>query len=375
MLYLDYSATTPVNEEVLNSFVKTTKDFIGNPNSLHELGVKAKQLEEKASMQIADILKVKKNEIIYTSGASEANNMAIKGIAFKYQNRGKHIITTKLEHSSVNAVMDFLKEQGFEIEYVETDNYGLVRLEYLKKIIRDDTILVCLNAVNSETGVRQNIEEIGAYLSKTKTFFHVDATQLIGKDYLDLTNIDTLSSSAHKFYGLKGIGFLIKKNNVELTPLIHGGKSTTDFRSGTPALPLIVSMAKALRLAYTNLDEKRKKVTELNQYLKDHLEKYPQVMINSNKYSIPYILNISLLNCKPETLQHALEQKQIYISTGSACSSKVNINQAILEVTKSTIQASHGVRISISHLTSLEDIKYFLKTFDEIYNKMEWINE
>ncbi len=374
MVYLDYSATTPVNEEVLASFNKTTKDFIANSNSLHNLGVKAKKLEEKATYQIANILKVEKDEIIYTSGASEANNMAIKGIAYRYQNKGKHIITTKLEHSSVSNTLKFLSKQGFEIEYVETDKYGLVQIENLKKIIRDDTILVCINAVNSETGVRQKIEEIGEFLKNTKAFFHVDATQIIGKEYLNMTNIDTLSCSAHKFYGIKGIGFLIKKRNVDLIPLIHGGKSTTSYRSGTPALPLIVSLAKALRLAYTDLDLKIKKVSKLNKYLQDKLKKYPNVRINSNKYSIPYILNISLLTCKPETLQHALEENDIYISTGSACSSN-SVNEAVFEVTNFKKNAEHSVRISISHLTTFEDIDYFLNKFDEIYLRMEKIHE
>lgn len=374
MVYLDYSATTPVNEEVLASFNKTTKDFIANSNSLHNLGVKAKKLEEKATYQIANILKVEKDEIIYTSGASEANNMAIKGIAYRYQNKGKHIITTKLEHSSVSNTLKFLSKQGFEIEYVETDKYGLVQIENLKKIIRDDTILVCINAVNSETGVRQKIEEIGEFLKNTKAFFHVDATQIIGKEYLNMTNIDTLSCSAHKFYGIKGIGFLIKKRNVDLIPLIHGGKSTTSYRSGTPALPLIVSLAKALRLAYTDLDLKIKKVSKLNKYLQDKLKKYPNVRINSNKYSIPYILNISLLTCKPETLQHALEENDIYISTGSACSSN-SVNEAVFEVTNFKKNAEHSVRISISHLTTFEDIDYFLNKFDEIYLRMEKMHE
>ncbi len=374
MVYLDYSATTQVDKEVLESFNKTCLDFIGNPNSLHKLGVMARNLESQATKQIAELLNVDFNSIIYTSGATEANNTAIKGICYKYQNRGKHIITTKLEHSSVNETLSFLEKQGFIIDYVETDEFGLVTIDNLKKIMRDDTILVCINWVNSETGVKQPIEKIGEFLKNTKAFFHVDATQIIGKQKVSLENIDTCSISAHKFYGLKGIGLLIKKPSISLEPLIHGGKSTTKYRSGTPALPLIVSISKALRLALNDIDKKYLKVKENNTYLKEHLKNYPNLFINSNIYSIPHILNISVLNIKPETLLHALENEDIYVSTGSACSSGSGINQAILEVTKSEKQASFGIRISLSSLTTQKELDYFLEKFAEIYQKLELKN-
>ena len=374
MVYLDYSATTQVDKEVLESFNKTCLDFIGNLNSLHKLGVMARNLESQATKQIAELLNVDFNSIIYTSGATEANNTAIKGICYKYQNRGKHIITTKLEHSSVNETLSFLEKQGFIIDYVETDEFGLVTIDNLKKIMRDDTILVCINWVNSETGVKQPIEKIGEFLKNTKAFFHVDATQIIGKQKVSLENIDTCSISAHKFYGLKGIGLLIKKPSISLEPLIHGGKSTTKYRSGTPALPLIVSISKALRLALNDIDKKYLKVKENNTYLKEHLKNYPNLFINSNIYSIPHILNISVLNIKPETLLHALENEDIYVSTGSACSSGSGINQAILEVTKSEKQASFGIRISLSSLTTQKELDYFLEKFAEIYQKLELKN-
>lgn len=370
MVYLDYSATTPINDEVLESYVKTTKDFIGNPNSLHNLGVKAKNLERQATKQIASLLNVLEEEIIYTSGASESNNMALKGIAYAYQKQGKHILTTKLEHSSIYGPLDFLKNNGFEIEYLNTNQDGLVTEEELKQKLRPDTILVSITAVNSETGIRQPVETIGELLKKHSTLFHVDATQCLGKQPIDLTNIDLCSASAHKFYGAKGIGFLIKKKNVKLEPLIHGGKSTTYFRSGTPALPLIVSSAKALRLALHNQKEKNKKIKDKNNLLREELKKYDRVTINSNKYAIPHILNISVIGVKPETLQHALEEVKIYISTGSACSNGPKINQAILEVTKSESKAQYGVRISLSDLTTNKEIKYFLEQFDIIYNHL-----
>ena len=241
MIYLDYSATTKTSKEVLDTFVKASTDFIGNPNSLHKLGVDAHNLIDKATKQIADILKVKPDEIIYTSGSSESNNLALKGISLKYQNRGKHIITTEFEHSSIYGPIGYLEKMGFECDFVKTNADGTVDLDNLKSLLRKDTILVSICAVNSEIGIREQIEEIGKVVKEnSNAFFHVDATQAIGKINIDLSNVDLASFSAHKFFGIKGIGVLIKKDKIMLEPLIHGGKSTTIFRSGTPALPLIV---------------------------------------------------------------------------------------------------------------------------------------
>ena len=370
MIYLDYSATTPVEESVLNSFVETTKKKIGNPNSLHKLGTDAKALIDAATKQIASILGVKKEEIIYTSGASEANNTAIKGICLKYQNRGKHIITTRLEHSSVIEPLNYLKNLGFEIEYVNLTEDGKVDLDDLKKKLRDDTILVTITSMNSELGIREPIDEIGKLLKDyPKVFFHSDITQSIGKEKINLENVDLASLSAQKFYGMKGIGALIKKENIVIEPLIHGGKSTTKDRSGTPATPLIVSMAKALRLASENLEEKEKKVKELNKYLRGELEK-ASITINSPKDAIPNILNISIENIKPETILHALEEKEIYISTKTACSSNKNISDAVLALTKSEEKASHSLRISISYKTTKEELETFVKELVKIRNEL-----
>ena len=244
LIYLDYSATTPVDSEVIRTFSKACEDYWANPNSLHKEGVKANSLINAATEQIASILGVNSSEIIYTSGASEANNMAIKGICFKYKNRGKHIITTTLEHSSVLEVFKYLENEGFEVSYAKLDENGVVDIDELKKIIRDDTILVSICSVNSEVGVRQPVEEIGLLLKDyPKLYFHCDVTQSIGKEKVDFTNIDLASFSGQKFYGMKGVGCLIKKESIILESLIHGGKSTTVFRSGTPATALIVSLA------------------------------------------------------------------------------------------------------------------------------------
>lgn len=375
MTYLDYSATTPVNDLVLDSFVTSTKKYPGNPNSLHTLGVSANELINEATEQIAKLLGVKSSEIIYTSGASESNNTALKGIALKYQNRGKHIITTNFEHSSIYAPLDYLSSLGFEISFVKTDANGLVDMEDLKSLMRDDTILVSINMINSEIGIKQNIDKIGAFLKDyPKCFFHVDITQALGKVKLDLKNVDLASCSAHKIFGIKGIGALIKKEKIDILPLIHGGKSTTIYRSGTPALPLIVSFARAMRLALEDLDKKYNHVKELNDYLKEKLSEFEKVRINSNDYSIPHILNISVLGVKPETMLHALEKYEIYISTQSACSSKSSISKAVLSLTNDKERASSSIRVSISCITTKAEIDYFLEKFKICYEELEEVS-
>lgn len=371
MVYLDYSATTPVDNEVLNSFVKASTDYMGNANSLHNLGVESKKLIEASTKQIASILNINSNEIIYTSGSSESNNAAIKGICYKYKNRGKHIITTKFEHSSIYGPLGFLQKEGFEVDFVNTDEFGLVDLEHLKSLIREDTILVSITAVNSEIGIVEPIEEIGKIVKEyPKCFFHSDLTQIIGKRKINLENVDLASFSAHKFFGLKGIGCLIKKDKISIEPLVHGGKSTTVYRSGTPMLPLIVSMAKALRLVCDNIDANYDKVLELRRKLVDGLKKYENVYVNSNEYCIPHILNISVVGIKPETLLHALEEDEIYISTQTACSSNDPVSKAVLALTNDEMRASSSVRISISHKTTVEEIDKFLDSFDKKYNSL-----
>ena len=360
MVYLDYSATTPVDSDVMDSFVKVSNSFFGNPNSLHKLGMEAKKIIDDATSQIASILNVKTTEIIYTSGASESNNTAIKGICFKHSGRGKHIITTRLEHSSVIAPISYLQSIGYDVDFVKIDNDGLVDINDLKKLIRDDTILVSIASINSEVGVSQNIKEIGRLLKNyPKIFFHSDITQSIGKEPIDLEYVDLASFSAQKFYGIKGIGGLIKKEGVSIIPLIHGGKSTTVFRSGTPAPALIVSMAKAMRLAYDNFSKRANHVCEINDYLREKLSEIDGIHINSNQNCVPHIVNISVLNIKPETMQHALETEDIYVSTQTACSS-ADMSQPVFEVTKSSDLAKHSLRISLSHMTTKEEIDFFV---------------
>lgn len=371
MIYLDYSATTPIDKKVLEVYNKVSQDYYANSNSLHTLGIKSKELEEYSTKRIAKLLNVKEKEIIYISGASEANNQALKGICFKYKNRGNHIITTMLEHSSVLETMNYLQDHGFIIDYVKIKDDGQVDLEHLKSLITDSTLLVSICAVDSELGIEQPISDIANIVSDyPKCYFHVDCTQAIGKINIDFSKIDLASMSAHKIFGPKGIGILIKKENIEIEPLIHGGKSTTIYRSGTPALPLIVSMMKALELIIPNIENNYNKVLPLNKKIKNSLKQYPNIHINSTDFSTPYTINFSIKNIKPETFLHALDTYNVYISTKSACSSSDTMSTSVYAVTKNREYANESLRISLSYLTTEEEIDEFLKIFDICYQKL-----
>ena len=366
MIYLDYSATTPVCKEVLDTFNKVSMNYIGNSNSLHKLGVSSKQLMREATNQIAKILGVKPTEIIYTSGATESNNLIIKGILDAYPKRGKQIITTKLEHSSILEPLHYLETKGYHVDYVSLNQDGTVNLEHLKELLSDETILVTIASVSSELGIQQPIREIGMLVHQyPRCFFHSDMTQSIGKVNVSFEDVDAASFSAHKFYGLKGIGVLVKKENVQLTPLFHGGESTTVYRSGTPALPLIVSLSKALRLSLESLDRHYKQVEALNSLLRKELENIMGITINSTSSSIPHILNFSVEGIKPETLLHALEEHEIYLSTKSACSSHAKESLSVMSVYHDASRASHSLRASLSYLTSDDDIKQFVSVLKD----------
>ena len=366
MVYLDYSATTPVNPEVLKTFDKVSLEYPGNANSLHELGRKSADLMNASVKQIADILKVNSDEIILTSGASEANNLAILGTILKYRNRGKHILTTKLEHSSVSETVKFLESFGYTIEYLNLLPDGKIDLEDLKNKLTNETVLVSICQVNSEIGIIQDVNQIGEILKEyPKVIFHVDGTQAVGKIKVDLTNIDLYSFSGHKIYGLKGIGCLVKKRGIELVPIIHGGKSQTIYRSGTPMPALYASFAKALRLVYTDFDSKYSHIVKLHDFLINELLKIDLIHVNSNENSIPQIINFSIQGIKPETMLHALSEKDIYISTKTACSEDNSLSESVLALTKNKDLAKSSLRISISYLTTEEEIKYFLKVLQE----------
>lgn len=366
MIYLDYSATTFTDKEVLDYFVEINNNFPANPNSNYLLGKSAKEVIGDTTDKISDILNVKPSEIIYTSGASEANNLAIKGVCFR--NKGRHIITTSFEHSSVISPINYLGRNGYDVDFVKTDKNGIVDINDLGAIIREDTVLVSITAVNSEIGIQEPIEKIGKYLKENhpKVIFHVDLTQLITKKKIDLSNIDLASFSAHKFYGIKGIGCLIKKEHVRLEPLIHGGRSTTVYRSGTPATSLIASLGKALELACFNMEDKFKNVCDIKSYLLKKLCKYECLHVNSNNYCIPHIVNFSIIGKSPNMIQSKLADNDIYISTQTACSIGGKMSTSVYALTGDKDIASSSVRVSISHLTTREEIDKFIQVLDLI---------
>lgn len=370
MIYLDNSATTMVDDRVLETFNKVCKNYPGNSNSLHSLGIKSKELEEYATEKISNLLGVKPSEIIYTSGASESNNTVLKGVASKYKNRGNHIITTYLEHSSVLETCKYLENKGFIIDYVKIKDNGLIDIDDLERLLTDNTILVSVAYVDSELGIRQDIDTISKIVKKhPKCYFHVDATQAIGKIKVDPTSIDFISMSAHKIFGLKGIGLLIKKDNIVIDNLIHGGKSTTIYRSGTPALPLICSLMKALELVIPNIDKNYEYVSSLSRKIKDNLKKYDNIHINSTENSIPYIINFSVIGVKPETFIHTMEEEDIYLSTKSACSTS-DVSLSVDSIYHNREISMSSIRISLSYKNTTEEIDKFIKAFDKIYNKL-----
>lgn len=371
MIYLDYSATTPVDERVLDSYCKVTREFIGNANSIHTLGMKSKELLMQATNQIADILNCHPKELIFTSGASESNTTAIKGVAFRYVKKGKHIITSKLEHKSVLEVMGYLSSIGYEVDFVNILPNGQIDLHHLESLIREDTILVSICAVNSETGFKQPLKTIRQVINKKNpnVIFHSDLTQALGKTKFYLSDLDLASFSSHKIYAPKGIGILYKRRDLQIDTLIYGTTENCPFRGGTPALPLVVSFSKAMRLMNDKLDSNIKKCEKLKAELLKGLSKYP-IQINSNELCVPQIVNFSLMKIKSETFVHALEKYEIYVSTTTACSSLEEsvVLKALANGNKDVSTTS--IRVSLSHLTTMEEIQKFLSVFDKVWNEL-----
>lgn len=369
MVYLDYAANCPVDKKVLEDFNLNSILYYANPNSSHKLGLEAKQKIDEVSEYLSEIFKCKKEDIIYTSGSTESNNLAIKG--FIEANKDCHIITTEIEHSSIIAPCNYLMGKGYNIDILEVNENGQIDIDKLESLIDNKKTLVSITTVESETGIIQDIDKISKVLRKyDNVVFHTDATQSIGKLDFNFENVDMITFTPHKFYGISGIGVLIKKENVKLLPLIFGGKSTTKYRSGTPMTALIMSVKKTLELAITNMDENNKYIKEINSYLKQNLSKYSNVYFNSRKNSIYNILNISIIGIDSNIFMEELEKYDIYISTKSACSSDKNISKTIYAITHDEERSKSSLRISLSHLTIKEELDEFLKAFDIIYKEL-----
>lgn len=370
MIYLDYSANTPVEKEVLKTFLETTTKYYGNPNSSHELGKIAFNEIDKSSNEIAKLLNCKKESIIYTSGSTESNNLVIKGIAERNKNIGRHIIISPIEHSSIIAPCNYLASLDYDITILPLLKNGQVDLDALKSSIREDTILVSICYVDSELGTIQPIKEIGEIVSNyPNCLFHTDATQAVGKIKVDFSNCDFVTFSPHKFYGLNGTGVLLNLNGFKINPIIHGGKSTTIYRSGTPVTANATSLSKALEIALNNLEERYMYIEKLNKKIREELSIYSNININSPKHSIPHTLNISTKGIDAKKIVKYLEKNKIYVSTSSACSLGNTPSKSVYAITNDMDLASNTIRISLSHLTNESDIDKFLNVFKTIYDK------
>lgn len=370
MIYLDYSANTPADPAVLDAFYQTERRYIGNPNSTHPAGQAARAEMARVTDSIAALLGVLPQEIIYTSGASESNNLALKGIAQASRHVGKHIVSTALEHSSVGGALSALQQQGCEIDLVDIRQDGTLDLEQLRELLRKDTVLVAVCAVDSELGTVQPIREIADILKDYPNCrLHVDATQAVGKTELVLDGVDTMSIAPHKFYGLNGSGLLVKKKHLVIEPQIHGGGSTTPYRSGTPALGLAVSIETALRLALEGQNERIAQIAALNRRLRTELGKYPAVRFNSPENAVPHILNLSVSGIKGTVFQRELGNHGVCVSVKSACSTGGTPSKAVYAVSHDRKNALSSWRISLSHLTTEAEIIEFLQMFDRCYKE------
>lgn len=365
MIYLDHSATTPPHPEVVDVVKKAMEYYYGNPSSLHQKGLEAENVLKQARLVTAQALKCKPSEVFFTSGGTESNNAAIKGVAFQYQSRGKHIVTSMVEHPAVYDVCKQLEEWGFSVTYLPVNEDGRVSLEDLKQAIRPDTILVSIMHVNNELGTIQPINELGTYLKLfPKILFHVDAVQSFGKVPLQLREwgIDLLSISAHKFHGPRGAGVLFKREGVTLAPLMMGGGQEGGVRSGTENLPAIAGMAKAIRLLEENAVNNRQRFAEMTKRLREGIAQIKGCVLNSPAVGVaPHIFNFSVPGMKAEVLLHALEEEGFLVSTRSACSTKSQEPSRVLIAAGIARQrALSTIRVSVGRDNSLEEMDQFL---------------
>jgi len=373
-IYFDNAATSQPSAMVIEKMTQVLSKDYGNPSSLHLKGLEAERHIRNTSQILSSLLKVGEDEIIYTSGGTESNNLAIIGIAQSYHRRGKHIITSKIEHPSVYYAMKYLEEEGFEISYLENDSKGYIDLNQLKKEIREDTILVSIMHVNNEIGTIQPIAEIGKIIKKINpgTVFHVDGVQSFGKLLLmpKKWNIDLLSISAHKFHGPKGIGALYKNKKVRLKSLLYGGGQQKGLRSGTENVPGIVGLGIAAEEIYQELDDNNRHILSLKKMLWEGLSSHiDDVYLNGPDLEdgAPNIINILFKNIKGEVLLHALEDKKIYVSTGSACSSnQPHLSQTLKSLGLSDEEVQSSLRFSFSKYNTEEEVKNCIQALKDI---------
>ena len=374
IIYLDNAATSKVHPEVLDSYNQITLKYFANPSSIHFLGQESHRLLEKSREQILNLFKLTHHEVIFTSGATEANNLAIKGYAFANKGRGNHIITSAIEHPSVLNTVKQLENYGFEVTILPVNKQGVVEVNSLKEAIKDNTILVSIMSVNNETGAINPIKEIGEFLKNyPKIAFHVDMTQAIGKVDIPLENIDMFSFAGHKIHGLLGSGALIKEKKIILESLNSGGGQENNLRSGTNTVALSASLAKALRLAIKGQQENYQKVSNLRDYLLSYLKDNPDIYsINSYSLDNPYILNFSLINHKASVVVEALSNKGIMVSSLSACHSKYEDYSYVVYAMNKDMKLAHNtIRVSFSYENSVDDVNSLIRGLKQIMKEIK----
>lgn len=372
-VYFDNSASTKVADSVIEVMIKTMREDYGNPSAKHMMGVAAEKYVKEATRMIAKTLKVEEKEILFTSGGTESNNIALIGGALANQRRGKHIISTAIEHPAVYEPLGKLVELGFEVTILPVDRAGHICLEELKNAIREDTIIVSTMYVNNEVGAVEPVEEIAKIVHEKNPdcLYHVDAIQGYGKYKIQpkKQGIDLMSVSGHKLHGPKGVGFLYIQKDAKVNPILFGGGQQRGMRSGTINVPGIAGMGEAARLAYEHFDEKIEKMIAIKDYLMDQLEKMEGIHLNSFRgtQSAPHILSVSVQGVRAEVLLHALEDREIYVSSGSACSSNhPGISGTLKGIGLEDEFIDSTVRISLCSENTLEEADYFLETLKEL---------
>lgn len=372
-IYMDNSATTRCYESSAQLMLKILTTDFGNPSSMHQKGVDAEKYLIEAKQIISRELKVQEKEIIFTSGGTESNNMSIIGVAMANKRRGKHLITTKIEHPSVKNTMSFLEEQGFEVTRLSVDSKGVINLQELADAVREDTILVSVMHVNNEIGAIQPLEEISKIIKEKNpdTVFHVDSVQGIGKIriYPKKIGIDLLSASGHKFHGPKGIGFLFVNDKVKLNPIIFGGGQQKNLRSGTENVPAIAAMAHSLKLCYENFEEKKDNAYGLRRYMIEKLGRLDDVIIHGplDDTGASHIVSASFVGVRSEVMLHTLEEKGIYVSAGSACSShKRAVSDTLSAIGLSKKEMDSNIRFSLDEDITKEQIDYCITEIEKV---------
>ena len=368
--YLDYAASTPIAQEVIDKMTQVMSNTYGNPSSIHQLGQDAKLEIELARDEVSSLLNAKPLEICFTSGGTESDNHAILGACFA--NEGKHIISSPIEHKAILNTLTYLEEKhGYNVSYLSIDSDGNIDLEELKSLIQEDTVLVSLMYVNNEIGIVNPIEKIGKICKERNVLFHTDAVQAVGKIDIDLsqTHVDLLSASGHKIYGPKGVGFTYIRKGTKVEKVIHGGAQEFDMRSGTENVVSIAGLGEAIKLCKQNMMKDKQHITELQSYLKSELiQNFDSIKFNGDVENKIYsIINVSFAGISGEAILHRLNSKGIAVSSGSACTSgSIEPSHVILELKNGKEYENSSIRISLGRTTTKDDIDYLIGSFSKI---------